>query len=96
MDIRELCAYESRRLGKKCHAERQALSDCSEEKYGPLFVFLEIIDCSVTVLKTIKQACSSSIEKYDACLAKNKSNPLNCIDVLREVYLRYQCKWTDG
>lgn len=60
------------------------------------YILMENIDCSVTVLKTIKRACSSSIEKYDACLAKNKSNPLNCIDVLREVSPRYWCKWTDG
>jgi len=44
--------------------------------------------CSVSALKNIKRACSSSIDKYDSCLAKNKSNPLNCIDILREVSRR--------
>jgi len=51
--------------------ERQALSDCSEE--------------NVSVLRNIKRACLPSIDKYDACLSKNKSNPLNCVDVLREL-----------
>ena len=64
--------------------ERQALSDCSEEKYvsGP---FWGGINASVSVLRNIKRACLPSIDKYDACLSKNKSNPLNCVDVLREV-----------
>ena len=44
------------------------------------------VNGSVSVLRNIKQACQSSIEKYDTCLFKNKSNPLNCIDLLRDVY----------
>ena len=40
---------------------------------------------SVSFLRNIKRACQPSIEKYDTCLAKNKSNPLSCIDLLREV-----------
>ena len=40
---------------------------------------------SVSLLKNIKRACQPSIEKYDTCLAKNKSNPLSCIDLLRDV-----------
>ena len=43
------------------------------------------INGSVSALRNIKRACLPSIDKYDACLSKNKSNPLNCIDVLREV-----------
>ena len=47
---------------------------------------------SVAVLRNIKRACLPSIEKYDACLSKNKSNPLSCIEILRDVFLRF-CAW---
>ena len=58
-------------------------------KKSSLFLKYEIDVISVTVLRKIKRACSLSIEKYDACLSKNKSNPLNCIDLLRDVVSRH-------
>ena len=50
--------------------------------------------CSVSVLRNIKRACAVSIEKYDACLASNKANPMSCIAVLRDVCWG-SGKWAD-
>lgn len=57
-------------------------------KKSSLFSKYVINVVSVAVLKNIKRACLPSIEKYDACLSKNKSNPLSCIDTLRDVFLQ--------
>jgi hypothetical protein len=54
-------------------------------KTSSLFSKYVIDVISVAVLRNIKRACLPSIEKYDACLSKNKSNPLSCIDILRDV-----------
>ena len=139
----EDCVNANRRdWGRKGQVERQAVSDCSEEKYETrfipwrwslfvcfvgcfigrlfglcgelnfflcavtsistirtslssilfislhfIFVFIldRFIDYSVSSIKNIKQACQPFIEKYDTCLSQNKSNPLSCIQVLRDV-----------
>jgi hypothetical protein len=44
------------------------------------------INSSVTVLRNIRRACEPFIEKYDNCLAENKSNPMACLDFVREVF----------
>ena len=56
------------------------------QKTSSLFSKYAIDVISVAVLRNIKRACLPSIEKYDTCLANNKSNPLSCIDILRDVF----------
>lgn len=51
------------------------------------------IDSSVTVLGNIKRACQSSIDKYDNCLSENKSNPMACLDLVREVFQPLAYDW---
>ena len=58
------------------------------KKSSPILKY-QIDVISVAVLRNIKRACSPFIEKYDTCLSKNKSNPLNCIDFLRNVVSRH-------
>lgn len=62
--------------------QRQALSGCSEEKFVP---DRRETYSRVTAFKNIKRACAAPITSYDDCLAKNRSSPLECIKVLREV-----------
>ena len=47
-----------------------------------------LFSISVTVLRNVKRACQSAINKYDGCLAKNQANPMSCIDLLRDVRFR--------
>jgi hypothetical protein len=49
------------------------------------------IDSSVSVLRNIKRACQPEIEKYDNCLAANKSSPAWCLDLVREVFSTFAC-----
>lgn len=60
-----------------CQGLRQALTKCSDE--------------NVTLMKMVRLSCQPTIDKYQACLAKNEKDPSVCIDTLRDLY---QC--TEG
>jgi hypothetical protein len=49
------------------------------------------IDISVSVLRNIKRACQPAIEKYNNCLAVNKSSPTSCLDLVHEVFSTFTC-----
>ena len=84
---RELCFGESGGLGEEMSGGETGTFRLFRGEVCLRFFWGGGINGSVSALRNIKRACLPSIDKYDACLGKNKSNPLNCVDVLREVCL---------